>query len=77
MCGSVFEIPVVVFLRICWKRYLKDLRKSTLSLRGWVRLPICKSIVDKMNGRIWADSQLGIGTTFMVELPCSVTPIDA
>ena len=40
-------------------------------------LPICKSIVDKMNGRIWADSQLGIGTTFMVELPCSVTPIDA
>ena len=22
-------------------------------------LPICKSIVDKMNGRIWADSQLG------------------
>ena len=40
-------------------------------------LSICKSIVDKMNGRIWADSQLGIGTTFMVELPCLVTPIDA
>ena len=40
-------------------------------------LPICKSIVDQMKGRIWADSQLGIGTTFMVELPCSVTPIDA
>ena len=39
-------------------------------------LSICKSIVDKMNGRIWADSQLGIGTTFMVELPCLVTPID-
>ena len=33
-------------------------------------LPICKSIVDKMNGRIWAYSQLGLGTTFIAELPC-------
>lgn len=33
-------------------------------------LPICKLIVEKMNGRILADSQLGIGTTFIIELPC-------
>lgn len=33
-------------------------------------LPICKLIVKKMNGRILVDSQLGIGTTFIIELPC-------
>lgn len=33
-------------------------------------LPICKLIVEKMNGRILVDSQLGIGTTFIIELPC-------
>ena len=33
-------------------------------------LPICKLIVEKMNGRILVDSQLGIGTTFVIELPC-------
>jgi signal transduction histidine kinase len=32
-------------------------------------LSICKSIVDKMNGRI-VYSQLGLGTTFIAELPC-------
>ena len=33
-------------------------------------LPICKLIVEKMNGRILVDSQLGIGTTFIIVLPC-------
>lgn len=33
-------------------------------------LPICKLFVEKMNGRILVDSQLGIGTTFIIELPC-------
>ena len=33
-------------------------------------LPICKLIVEKMNGRILVDSQLEIGTTFIIELPC-------
>ena len=33
-------------------------------------LSICKSIVDKMNGRIQVYSQLGLGTAFIAELPC-------
>ena len=33
-------------------------------------LSICKSIVDKMNGRIQVYSQLGLRTTFIAELPC-------
>ena len=33
-------------------------------------LSICKYIVDKMNGRIQVYSQLGLGTTFIAELPC-------
>lgn len=35
-----------------------------------LELSICKSIVDKMNGRIQVYSQLGLGTTFIAELPC-------
>ena len=37
---------------------------------GGLGLSICKLIVEKMNGRILVDSQLGIGTTFVIELPC-------
>lgn len=33
-------------------------------------LSICKLIVEKMNGRVLVDSQLGIGITFVIELPC-------
>lgn len=32
-------------------------------------LSICKTLVEKMGGEIWADSKEGLGTTFTVELP--------
>ena len=31
-------------------------------------LAICKKIVDRMNGKIWLESEEGKGTTFFVEL---------
>lgn len=43
---------------------------DTFAQGAGLGLSICKSIVEKMNGRILVDSQLGIGTTFLIELPC-------
>ncbi|HEX6481286.1 MAG TPA: HAMP domain-containing sensor histidine kinase [Ktedonobacteraceae bacterium] len=34
-----------------------------------VGLAICKDIVEQHNGRIWCDSRVGEGSTFVVELP--------
>ncbi len=33
-------------------------------------LSIVKKIVEAMNGRVWCESELGKGATFIVELPC-------
>lgn len=32
-------------------------------------LSICKNIVEKMGGKIWLESHLGVGTTFMFSVP--------
>ena len=37
-------------------------------------LPICKQIIEYHNGRIWADSVSGQGSTFSVALPVKLTP---
>jgi signal transduction histidine kinase len=34
-----------------------------------VGLAIVRRAVDRMNGRVWAQSEVGMGATFFVELP--------
>ena len=34
-------------------------------------LPICKEIVEHLGGRLWLESEIGIGSTFMFSLPLS------
>jgi signal transduction histidine kinase len=43
-------------------------RSSTTSGLG-LGLAISKDIIDRHGGRIWCESELGVGTTFFVELP--------
>ncbi len=53
------------------EKIFERFEKWNLLHKVWgLGLSICKSIVDKMNGRIQVYSQLGLGTTFIAELPC-------
>ncbi len=36
-------------------------------------LPICKEIVEHLGGRLWLESEIGVGSTFMFSLPVSNT----
>ena len=36
-------------------------------------LSICKSILDKMGGEIWVESELGVGSCFYFSIPCNGT----
>ena len=36
-------------------------------------LSICKSILDKMGGKIWVESELGVGSCFYFLIPCNGT----
>ena len=40
-------------------------------------LPICKKIIEKNNGEIWVESEVGKGSTFYVKLPKGKTAVQA
>jgi len=48
------------------QRLFKDMPGSGMGLA------ICKRIVEKFGGRIWLDSQVGVGSTFYLTLPPAV-----
>ncbi len=48
------------------KHILEMIRKNEGTGLG---LFICKEIIQKHNGEIWAESQVGKGSTFYIEIP--------
>ena len=54
-------------------RFHRIHRPETASIRGTgLGLSIVKSFVEMMGGRVWAESQVNIGSTFYVALPLAV-----
>ena len=37
-------------------------------------LYICSELLERMDGRIWVESQEGVGSTFSFELPAEASP---
>jgi signal transduction histidine kinase len=70
---SVSDSGVGMPKEILEKLFLNEFnetKKGTENEKGsGLGLAICKEFVEKHNGRIWADSQLNIGTTFTFSLP--------
>ena len=62
-----FHFRLRPFLEKIFERFEK---LDSFAQGAGLGLSICKLIVEKMNGRVLVDSQLGIGTTFVIELPC-------
>ncbi|MCF3109171.1 HAMP domain-containing histidine kinase [Niabella sp. CC-SYL272] len=48
---------------------------TTKSSGTGLGLAMCKGIVEKANGRIWFETELGVGTTFFVRLPL-ISPLE-
>ena len=53
-----------------FRRFFRAHNEATFGVRGvGLGLYITRSIVDLHGGRVWADSELGVGSTFSISLP--------
>jgi signal transduction histidine kinase len=55
-----------------FEKFYRVKRRDTLDIKGsGLGLAIVKSIGEWHGGRVWVDSQLGVGSTFYLALPIS------
>jgi signal transduction histidine kinase len=47
-------------------------RREEGDMGSGLGLAIVKSIVERHNGRVWLDSQLGRGSTFFLQIPLKI-----
>ncbi|MDY7039830.1 MAG: ATP-binding protein, partial [Chloroflexota bacterium] len=56
--------------RRLFEKFYRIKRRDTITIKGTgLGLAIVKSIVERHNGRVWVESQLGQGSTFYIALP--------
>jgi PAS domain S-box-containing protein len=56
--------------RRLFEKFYRIKRRDTISIKGTgLGLAIVKSIIERHNGRVWMESQLGQGSTFYIALP--------
>ncbi|MEY4905165.1 MAG: hypothetical protein RLZZ292_2980 [Bacteroidota bacterium] len=64
LCGAKLPLALVQVYKV-----FNRLNRHTNHEGTGIGLTICKSIVDKYNGKIWFESVENEGTTFFIQLP--------